>query len=388
MNGGSERKDKFGLQIFLSYAHVESRFADLIEEIVTRDFIGLVRVFVASDGGVIAGQKWLDVVKDALAQSHLHVVLCSPESITRQWISFETGAAYLRGIRIIPLCHSGLAPKQLPVPLSELQGIQLCDRNRAGGPSGFERFYQGIADVLGSGVPRADFEEYEERLFGLEQTYATERGWLAEGRVEETGVEVIPHPKILCISSQQFTKQGFGDQIDTVLKAFPTSVEHYRALDLPTLKQVIFNEKDQDGLAYVVHVAAYVCPRSGDVYFSDVDFGSGEPMSLPVEKITADALAQLLSKVNTRLVVITGADSPALTIALLSVCHVVAAREMVSPTMIATWVAEFYEMLPRHPLSEALEFALKASRAPMRFYAKQEKAVDVRVALKGEAAST
>lgn len=378
-------KDRIRIQLFLSYAHVESRFADFIAEKVARDFIGLARIWVASDGGVIAGSKWLSDVTRALAESHMHLVLCSPESITRQWISFETGAAYVRGIPIIPLCHSGLLPNQLPVPLGELQAILLGNPKKEGGVSGFERLYQAIADHLGSDVPRVNFDEYEDRFSRLEQIYAGERGTLAEGRVDQTGIEVIPSPKVLCISSRQFTKQGFGDQIDTVLNAFPKSVEHHRALDLPSLKRIVFDEKDKDDLAYVVHLALYVCPRSGDVYFSDVDFATGEPQSQPIEKITADALAQLLEMVNTRLVVITGADSMALTVTLLSVCHVVAAREMVSPTMIATWVREFYEMLPKHRLSDALEFAMKASRAPMRFYTKQSKSVDVRFALPADA---
>ena len=50
--------------------------------------------------------------------------------------------------------------------------------------------------------------------------------------------------------------------------------------------------------------------------------------------------------------------------------------------------AEFYEMLPSHSLSEALEFALNSSRAPMRLYAKQTKSVDVRLALPGDSDRT
>jgi hypothetical protein len=388
MNSGGELKERIRLQIFLSYAHVESRFADLIQEVVTRDFIGLAHVWIASDGGIIAGEEWLRKVRSALTNSHLHVVLCSPDSITRQWISFETGAAYVQDTPIISLCHSGLLLKQLPVPLDQFQAIQLNERHSDAGVSGFERFYVAVADQLGSDVPRVNFDEYEDRLMQLEQTYAAERGQLAQGPVEGTAVEVIPNPKVLCISSRQFVEQGFGAQIDTVLNAFPKSVEHHRALDLRALKDVIASEKDQANLAYVVHIAAYVCPRSGDLYFSNVNFATGEPQSQPIDKITADALAQLLNRINTRLVVITGADSLALTMALQSVCHVVAAREMVSPRMIATWVAEFYEMLPNTSLSEALNFATSASRAPMRFHAKQTKSVDIRLALPRDVALT
>ena len=43
------------LQMFLSHVHVESRFADFIQSSVERDFIGLVKVYVASDGGILSG---------------------------------------------------------------------------------------------------------------------------------------------------------------------------------------------------------------------------------------------------------------------------------------------------------------------------------------------
>lgn len=55
----------------------------------------------------------------ALNLASVHVILCSPESVARPWIQFEAGAAQIRGIPIIPICHSGLTPAQLPVPLSE-----------------------------------------------------------------------------------------------------------------------------------------------------------------------------------------------------------------------------------------------------------------------------
>jgi hypothetical protein len=50
---------------------------------------------------------------------------------------------------------------------------------------------------------------------------------------------------------------------------------------------------------------------------------------------------------------------------------------MVSPKMMAAWVEAFYSRLPQHPLSEALDFAQKISRAPMRFYGRQVGHVDL-----------
>jgi hypothetical protein len=45
--------------------------------------------------------------------------------------------------------------------------------------------------------------------------------------------------------------------------------------------------------------------------------------------------------------------------------------------MMAVWVEAFYSKLPQRSLSEALDFALKVSRAPMRFYGRQVAEVDL-----------
>jgi hypothetical protein len=371
------------LQMFLSHVHVESRFADFIQSSVERDFIGLVKVYVASDGGILAGKKWLDDLTAALNASDLHAVLCSPESLTRHWVSFETGAAHLRGIPLLPLCHSGLGPDQLPVPLSAFQGLRLCAPE--GTPmtehgNGIKALYTAIAAALGSSVPQVDFAAYERQLAALEQTYASEHGRLKEGRVDQSDVEIVRNPRVVCISSEQFMREGFDNQLDLVLQAFPTSLRHDRVFDSETLKQTFMTDK-----AHVVHIAAYVCPRSGDLYFSDVNLGTGEPnRSQSVDRISADALEQLLKMAGTRLVVITGSDSMALTATLLGAAHVIAARDMVSPQMLASWVAEFYRMLPTHQLSAALEFAMNASRAPMRLYPKRQKSVDLVLELAGD----
>ena len=304
------------LQMFLSHVHVESRFADFIQASVERDFIGLMKVYVASDGGILAGKKWLDDLMKALNASDLQAVLCSPESLTRHWVSFETGAAHLRGIPLLPLCHSGLNPDQLPVPLSAFQGIRLCAPEGtapADMGSGVRALYAAIAEALGSSVPQVDFQAYERQLAALEQMQASEHGRLNEGSVDRGEVEIVRKPRVVCISSEQFTREGFHNQLDLVLQAFPNSIGHERVFDSETLKKTFLSEK-----AHVVHIAAYVCPRSGDLYFSDVNLGTGEPKpSQSVDKISADALEQLLKIADTRLVVITGSDSMALTATLL-----------------------------------------------------------------------
>src|SRR4029079_10588377 len=51
--------------------------------------------------------------------------LCDNASLHRPWVQFEVGAAWYKGATIIPICHSGMKPADLPLPLAALQGIEL-----------------------------------------------------------------------------------------------------------------------------------------------------------------------------------------------------------------------------------------------------------------------
>jgi hypothetical protein len=90
--------------------------------------LGQYEVFVSSDAESIRlGRKWLDEIDGSLTDCKIILVLCSPESIVRPWINFETGCGWIKKIPIIPICHSGLVLKSLPPPLGFLQGIELAD---------------------------------------------------------------------------------------------------------------------------------------------------------------------------------------------------------------------------------------------------------------------
>jgi hypothetical protein len=358
------------INLFLSHVTAEARLADLIEDHVVQDFIGLARVFVSSDqSSILAGSKWLDEVTSALRTANLHIVLASPDSIERKWINFEAGAAHVRDVPILPLCHSGLTPAQLPVPLSESQGLVLSDEE------GFRGFYAAVAHALGSNLPNVDFEGYAREVATI-QAALRDRHLVANAvGTLASSTTVVRAPRALCISSEQFRKLGLENQLAQVLEAFPSDLRHDRVFDSLTTRRAL-----SDGRVDIVHIAAFVCPRSGALYFSDVDLRTGRPNpSAERDAIEADELVALLRDAGSQLAVITSCDALALATSLIATCHVVAARDMISPKMMAAWVDAFYNLLPNSLLSEALDFALRVSGAPMRLYARQPDAVDLRV---------
>lgn len=111
-------------RVFISYASEEEVIAKKIEDLIIEVFGPSVDVFTSASG-VRAGQIWFKRIGDEARNSDLLIVICSPFSISRMWLSFEAGAAWSREISIIPVCHSGLTRLQLPDPFRHFHGLEI-----------------------------------------------------------------------------------------------------------------------------------------------------------------------------------------------------------------------------------------------------------------------
>jgi len=131
------------IKLFVSHISDEAEMARLLHRQLEEDFIGQVKFFTSSDvGSISAGEEWLTAIHEALEESAAVLVLCSKVSVTRPWVQFELGSAWMKGTRIIPVCHSGMEPRDLPMPLAQLQSVQL------GTQVGLDRLYQAVVEVL------------------------------------------------------------------------------------------------------------------------------------------------------------------------------------------------------------------------------------------------
>jgi hypothetical protein len=139
---------------FISHVSEEAEVAAHLKAALGQDFLGLLDVFVSSDAqSIAAGEEWLLSIERALNESAILIVLCSPVSIGRPWINFEAGAAWMRKIPLVPVCHAGLTAGDLPMPLSLRQGVLLEQ------PEGVRRLYARIAEILKCRVPVRSFDE-------------------------------------------------------------------------------------------------------------------------------------------------------------------------------------------------------------------------------------
>jgi hypothetical protein len=180
-------------QIFISHITEDANVAARLKLRMTEDFLGQLQVFLSSDTeSIAAGQGWFASVLDALHNSSIFIVLCSPIAITRPWVNFEVGAAWMREIPVIPMCFGGLRPRDLAMPLVTLQGLELNDAQ------GLQRLYTRIAQTLGFQPPARDYAALAADLIAsAEQAPANDgaAGMDADKAIKSRLDEALSHPR-------------------------------------------------------------------------------------------------------------------------------------------------------------------------------------------------
>lgn len=152
--------------IFISHITEEKDIANIFKEEIEDKFLGMVNVFVSSDSSSIAlGTNWLDNITSGLRECAAILLFCSPYSIKRPWINFECGAGWGRGIDIAPICHSGLRPIDLPLPMSLLQGIDAANNDK------INEVFDLISRKINSASPKIDSKAIVKKVVEFETRY-------------------------------------------------------------------------------------------------------------------------------------------------------------------------------------------------------------------------
>lgn len=152
--------------VFISHITEEAELAKELKQLLEESFLGMLEIFVSSDeGSLSAGTRWLDDITHSLSNCKVELILCSEKSIKRPWINFEAGAGWVRQIPVIPLCHSGMEPSKLPIPLNMLQAAKLSE------VSSLKLVLPVLAEAINSKTPNIDFTEFIEKVKLFEEKY-------------------------------------------------------------------------------------------------------------------------------------------------------------------------------------------------------------------------
>jgi hypothetical protein len=305
-------------KVFISHISSETEVAQVLKKHLTRDFPNL-DVFVSSDGKSIqAGKNWLDELTIALKNAQVEIVLCSRESLGRPWVNFEAGAGWIQPeVRVIPVCHSGMTPSELPLPLNLLQTVE------ASQPSGLQFLYGAVATAVKIPTPAAAFDEMAAEISDLEKKLA------------EHGLERIELPRILCASSEQYSGLDFNLDVTVLEDAFPQQVIVERKLTSQRLRELLGRQHFD-----IVHLATFVDSENGDLRFSPAN---ADPKDM--DKMSATRFADRLRDSQTRLVVLATCSSFYLGYEVAHVANIIATTTVVSGKEVAKWGRSFYRFL-------------------------------------------
>lgn len=336
-------------KVFISHISKEAELAQMLKKHLAKDFLNFLDIFVSSDGKSIqAGGKWLDELSKALEEAQIEIVLCSKESVGRPWVNFEAGAGWIRGIRVIPVCHSGMKPNDLPVPLSMLQAIEI------GAPESLQVLYETVAGEIGMQAPAADFKAIADEVKEIENKYSQ----------AELALERIEDPRILCAASEQYAQPELGFDLDAGVleKMFPGKVTTERTLTARRLRQLLTTRRFD-----IIHLVLAVDADTGDLLFSPIDHTTYQPNTSKVDKMPAEGFANLVVESQTRLIVLATCNALSLAVEVARITNMIATNIEITGEAAAEWGECFYDLLASgFPLYKAFDITKANISAPMR----------------------
>ena len=154
------------MKVFVSHIAEEAELASVLKDWIEPAFLGQVEVFV-SVVDISSGEQWFQRLGEELRGSQVLLAICSPQSVSMPWINFEVGACHGKGMPVIPVCHSGIKPETLPVPLLFFQGLD------AGTDDFGDTLMRDLAGHLGFSQPPQI--RYEEMMAAIRETLSSIR---------------------------------------------------------------------------------------------------------------------------------------------------------------------------------------------------------------------
>jgi hypothetical protein len=109
--------------VFLSHAAADQEIAAVLKKTIEEAIPGS-DVFVSSDSEDLRpGDAWVEKIQSKLRQARIVVILSTERGVSRRWVWYETGAGWIRGIRVIPCCVGNLRKGQLMPPFHGFQAL-------------------------------------------------------------------------------------------------------------------------------------------------------------------------------------------------------------------------------------------------------------------------
>src|SRR5713101_2071922 len=144
--------------VLISFIHEEEKVATSLQQLLRAQF-DKSKIFLSADEWQIhAGEQWLEKIRAELEAAKIVALMLSPRSVSRPWVNFEAGGAWLTGKVIVPVCFCGLKKGSLPKPYSNFQAVEI--------PEDTYYLIRSISHHLGEAIPPPplmyDMKEFEQ----------------------------------------------------------------------------------------------------------------------------------------------------------------------------------------------------------------------------------
>lgn len=128
------------MQVFISHATANARLARALADALEN--LGATTFLSSRAGDIQADEDWLRGIERGLQGADAYIILLTPESILRPWVSFESGAAWFSKKQLLFVRIQALAPEDIPMPVASRQTYAVDDAEQL----------EAILDALG--LPR------------------------------------------------------------------------------------------------------------------------------------------------------------------------------------------------------------------------------------------
>jgi hypothetical protein len=183
-------------------------------------------------------------------------------------------------------------------------------------------------------------------------------------RLAPPTIEIVKTPRVLCACSPQYFSLSF--QKDVELIKSETQKISAQISELHSANSEGLTKALMEGTFDLIHICAYVDPKTGEIYFNDIGTDGTPPDSVPIDSMSAVSFAKLIELSKAKLVILATCDSLILAAKLAKVTNMVAATDFVSVEEILKWELGLYKCLSKGvSLSNSYETASSLSRAPM-----------------------
>ncbi len=170
------------MKIFISHIQEEFQVALVLKKWIEIAFPDRCEVMVSTNPeNIPTVSQYLEKNEQAFLDVKAVIILSSLASIQTPWVLFEAGCAWMKKINIIPVCHGGLAPAELPPPLAVFQGFDLNQKDFG------QKLFFILSQELGvSRLPAIQYREMREEIKQIQESIHPEPSHFPSASGQET----------------------------------------------------------------------------------------------------------------------------------------------------------------------------------------------------------